>query len=124
MNLPVPMGVIRAAVPSLLIAHDAQDARRTRLQHINNNHPGATAKHSQPPCLCLTATAAFTRQDHRAINVINHSQVGCSTVTGEHKFRSSDVVTARFVQIPERIVQVRFPSPASIAFAHAGALPP
>jgi len=34
------------------------------------------------------------------------------------------VVTACFVQIPERIVQVRFPSLASIAFEHGGALPP
>ena len=46
MNMPVPVGVIRAAVASLLIAHDAQDARRIRLQHLNNNHPNATAKHS------------------------------------------------------------------------------
>jgi len=38
--------------------------------------------------------------------------------------RSSDVVTACFVQIPERIVRVRFPSLASTAFAHADALPP
>ncbi len=48
-NMPVPVSMIRAAVPRLLIAHDAQDARRTRLQHINNNHPDATAKHWQTP---------------------------------------------------------------------------
>jgi len=41
-------GVIRAAVASPLIAHNAQNARRTGLQHINNNHPGATAKDPQP----------------------------------------------------------------------------
>ena len=44
MNMAV--GVIRA-VASPLIAHNAQDARRTGLQHINNNHPDATAKDSQ-----------------------------------------------------------------------------
>jgi hypothetical protein len=45
-NMPVPVGVTQAAVASLLIAHDAQDARRIRLQHLDNNHPGAPAKHS------------------------------------------------------------------------------
>jgi hypothetical protein len=38
-------------VASLRIPHDAQDARRIRLQHINNNHPHATAKGSQVLCL-------------------------------------------------------------------------
>ena len=50
MNMPVPVGVIRAAAASLRIAHDAQDARRIRLQHINNNHSNAGAKDSQTPC--------------------------------------------------------------------------
>jgi len=45
----VPVDVIRAAVACLLIAHDAQDARRICLQHINNNHRNATAKDSQTP---------------------------------------------------------------------------
>jgi hypothetical protein len=49
MNMSVPVGVIQGPVPSLQIAHDAQDARRIRLQHINNNHPNAIAKHSQTP---------------------------------------------------------------------------
>jgi hypothetical protein len=49
MNMPVPVGVIRAAAARLLIAHDAQDARRICLQHINNNHRNATAKDSQTP---------------------------------------------------------------------------
>lgn len=31
-------------VPGL---HDIQDARIIRLQHVNNNHPGATASHAQ-----------------------------------------------------------------------------
>jgi len=44
MNMAV--GVIRA-VTSPLIAHNAQNARRTGLQHINNNHPDATAKDPQ-----------------------------------------------------------------------------
>ena len=55
MNMPVPVGVIRAAVASLLIAHDAQDARKIRLQHINNNHPSAVAKDSQSPTLGTAA---------------------------------------------------------------------
>ena len=50
MNMPVPVGVTRAAVTRLLIAHDAQDARGISLQHIDNNHPNATAKDSQSPC--------------------------------------------------------------------------
>ena len=49
MNMPLPVGVTRAAVASLLIAHDAQDARRIRLQHIGNNHANVTAKDSQTP---------------------------------------------------------------------------
>jgi hypothetical protein len=34
-------------VAGVRIPHDAQDGRRIRLQHINNNHPHATAKGSQ-----------------------------------------------------------------------------
>jgi len=49
MNMPVPVDVIRAAVARLLVAHDAQDARRICLQHTNNNHRNATAKDSQAP---------------------------------------------------------------------------
>ena len=44
MNMPVPVGMIQAAVATLLIGHDAQDARRIRLQHIGNNHANVTAK--------------------------------------------------------------------------------
>jgi hypothetical protein len=43
--------VTRAAMANPLTAHDAQNARRTGLQHINNNHPNATAKDWQTPCL-------------------------------------------------------------------------
>ena len=50
MNVPVPVAVIQAAVTSLRIAHDAQDARRIRLQHIDNNHSNVTAKDPQTPC--------------------------------------------------------------------------
>jgi len=32
------------------IAHNAQDAGKTGLPHIDNNHPDATAKHPQTPC--------------------------------------------------------------------------
>jgi len=42
----IPVGVTWAG---LRIAHDAQDARRFGLQHINNKQPSATAKHSQNP---------------------------------------------------------------------------
>jgi hypothetical protein len=60
MNMPVPVDVIRAAVACLLIAHDAQDARRICLQHINNNHRNATAKDSQThaPALCRAGSGA------------------------------------------------------------------
>lgn len=32
----------------LRISHDTQDARIIPLQHLDNNHPHATAKHPQP----------------------------------------------------------------------------
>jgi len=44
MVMVMPVGVTWAG---LRIAHEAQDARRIRLQHVNNNHPGAVAKDSQ-----------------------------------------------------------------------------
>ena len=46
--MAMPM-VMRVAVTGseLRIAHEAQDARRTGLQHLNNNHPDAVAKDSQ-----------------------------------------------------------------------------
>jgi len=47
MDVAVPMGMIQAAVASVRIPHEAQDGRRIWLQHINNNHPHATAKGSQ-----------------------------------------------------------------------------
>jgi len=56
MNMPVPVGVTPAGGPGLLTAHDAQNARRTRLQHINNSHTGAAATHSQTPCPALPAS--------------------------------------------------------------------
>ncbi len=34
----------------LRISHATQDACNIRLQHINNSHPHANAKHPQPPC--------------------------------------------------------------------------
>ena len=49
-GMNVPVGVVRAAVARLPIAHDAKHARITSLQHLNKNHPHATAKHSQAPC--------------------------------------------------------------------------
>ena len=55
MNMPMAVGVTWAAVASPLIAHNAQDARRIRLQHINNNHPDATAKDSQAPLAGIAA---------------------------------------------------------------------
>ena len=63
MAMPMPMGVTGAMPVSVLICvftgvtgagrtgrritHDAQDARKTRLQHINKNQPAAIAKHPQ-----------------------------------------------------------------------------
>ena len=45
----MPMGVTRAALANRRNVHGAQNARRIALQHLNNNHPGATAKDSQAP---------------------------------------------------------------------------
>jgi hypothetical protein len=47
-TMPVPVDGTLADGASLRSAHNAQDARRTGLQHINNNHPDATAKDPQP----------------------------------------------------------------------------
>jgi hypothetical protein len=46
MVMPVLMPVGMARV-QLRIAHEAQNARRSRLQHIHNNDPNAVAKGSQ-----------------------------------------------------------------------------
>jgi hypothetical protein len=46
MNMPVPVDVIWAAAARLLVAHDAQDAPKISLQHLNNYHPDAIAEHS------------------------------------------------------------------------------
>jgi hypothetical protein len=61
MNVAVPVGVIRAAMPSMRIAHDAQDARRTGLQHIDNNYPGATARDWQTPKITCHLRARSSR---------------------------------------------------------------
>ena len=51
MVMPVPVAMAVAVDVTgrarLRMAHDAQDARRTGLQHIDNNHLNAPAKHSQ-----------------------------------------------------------------------------
>jgi len=47
MRVPVLVDVTGRA--RLRIAHAAQDARKTGLQHIDNNHPDAPAKRSQTP---------------------------------------------------------------------------
>ena len=62
MDMAVPMGMIQAAVTSVRIPHEAQDGRRIRLQHINNNHPHATAKGSQVLCLRAAARANAPRR--------------------------------------------------------------
>ena len=41
-RVPVAVAVI------VRIGHDTQDARNIRLQHVNNSHPHANAKHPQP----------------------------------------------------------------------------
>ena len=73
MNVPVPVGVIQAAVASLLIAHNAQDARGIRLQHLNNNHPDATAKDSQPPAPGTAAHGPARLDGGRAGQPISHT---------------------------------------------------
>ena len=93
MNMPVPVGVIRAAVASLLIAHDAQDARTIRLQHIDNNHPDATANNSQPTisrhspggrCQCCRsgpAVAGFVRARlEQYSRQVSHTSAASNTV--------------------------------------------
>jgi len=47
--VPVPVLVDVTGRAQVRIAHDAQDARKPGLQHINNNHPDAPAKHTQTP---------------------------------------------------------------------------
>jgi len=73
MNMPVPVGVIRAAMASLLIGHDAQDARRIRLQHVDNNHSNVTAKDSQTPCPGIAAHRRTRPGVGRAGQVISHT---------------------------------------------------
>jgi LuxR family maltose regulon positive regulatory protein len=73
MTMPVPVGVIRAAMATLLIAHDAQDARRISLQHLSNNHPNATAKDSQSPCPGIAAHGRTRLDVGRAGQVISHT---------------------------------------------------
>ena len=73
MNVPVLVGVIQAAVAGLRIAHDAQDARRIRLQHIDNNHSNVTAKDSQTPCPRIAAHGRTPLDVGRAGQVISHT---------------------------------------------------
>ena len=51
MVMPVlmPVGMAWAGRARLRVAHDAQNARRTGLQHLDNNRPDAVAKGSQNP---------------------------------------------------------------------------
>jgi hypothetical protein len=65
--------VIRAAAASLLIGHDAQDVRRIRLQHIDNNHSNAGAKDSQTPCPGIAAHRRIRPGTGRAGQVITHT---------------------------------------------------
>ena len=44
MVMHVHVAVAGTGWAKLRIAHSAQDARKNGLQHINNNHPNATAK--------------------------------------------------------------------------------
>jgi hypothetical protein len=65
----------------LRMAHDAQDARRTGLQHIDNNHLNATAKHWQTPVqqirrTCIdnhTATSGQLRAPESRDEVLSHA---------------------------------------------------
>lgn len=73
MNMPVPVGVTRTAAPGLLIAHDAKDERRIRLQHIGNNHSNVTAKESQTPRPGIAAHRRTRLDADRAGQVSSHT---------------------------------------------------
>ena len=93
MNMPVPVDVIRGAVPSLLITHHAQDARKIRLQHIDNNHPDATAKHTQTPDPALTRgerirSNRFLRTFQRSVDRAHqHGRVAAGVAEHGEKLR-------------------------------------
>jgi hypothetical protein len=46
-GMPARMDVTRAGRVRVRIAHNAQDAGKIRLQHLDNNHPDARAKDPQ-----------------------------------------------------------------------------
>ena len=86
MKMPVPVGVTRAAAPSLRIAHDAQDARRIRLQHINNNHSNVTAKDPQTPCPRRCRARANTSQPRpNRSGDLAHQHGRVATGSAEHR---------------------------------------
>src|SRR6266566_7641926 len=55
MPMPMHVGVTGAAITRVRISHNAQNARAIGLQHIENNHPNATARDSQSHILIGTA---------------------------------------------------------------------
>ena len=62
----LPGLVTMPGLVSLPDLHDIQDAPVSRLQHVNNSHPGATAKHAQPgqagPSAISSLSSQFTHQ--------------------------------------------------------------
>jgi hypothetical protein len=70
MSMVMSMGVTRVALANRRSLHNAQNARRIRLQHLNTNHPDASAKTSQafPGPALLRTTSGRTAQ------VISHTR--------------------------------------------------
>jgi aminopeptidase N len=48
-SVPVSVILVPESRPGLRAAHDRQHARKTPLQHLDNNHPGATTNYPQLP---------------------------------------------------------------------------
>ncbi len=71
MAMPVHGAVTGQA--QLRIAHEAQDARQTGLQHINKDHPNATTKDSQTHALALPRTGEHVSDVGRAGQVSSHT---------------------------------------------------
>jgi hypothetical protein len=81
----MPVGVIQAAAASLRIVHDAQDARRIRLQHINNNHSNVTAKHSQTPCPALPRASEHVSTPAERSGELAHQHGRVATGSAKHR---------------------------------------
>ena len=128
MKMPVPVGVTRAAAPSLRIAHDAQDARRIRLQHINNNHSNVTAKDPQTPCPRRCRARANTSQPRpNRSGDLAHQHGRVATGSAEHR----EVAAARGrvhtdnMRVVDQVIGVDNTEPLAVALEdRASRFPP